>query len=198
MVVPGDPTTHSTRGSAFASLYEAHFAAISAYALRRCSRDGAADVVSETFVVAWVRLDEVPQGAQARLWLFGVARRVLANQRRGNLRQDRLRRRLAEEFAGLPTMDIDLAGHDDLDRIRVALSRLSEDDRELLFLIGWEGLSPSEVSKVIAVPASVVRVRLHRARRKLAKLAGEDLVADAVPTRLGLHDTAVAWEGVSQ
>jgi RNA polymerase sigma-70 factor (ECF subfamily) len=56
-----------------------------AYALRRVDRpEDAADVVAETFLVAWRRLDDVPPGAQARLWLYGVARRQLANQRRGN------------------------------------------------------------------------------------------------------------------
>ena len=70
-----------------------------AYALRRVDRpEDAADVVAETFLVAWRRLDDVPPGEQARLWLYGVARRQLANQRRGQLRRSQLADRLRAEL----------------------------------------------------------------------------------------------------
>ena len=58
------------------------------YALRRTDNtDDAADVLAETFLVAWRRPDEIPPGPQARLWLYGTARRVLANQRRAERRR---------------------------------------------------------------------------------------------------------------
>ena len=66
-----------------ASIYRRHSAAVLAYALRRCAPDDAADVASETFVVAWRRIADIPDEPAVRPWLFGVARRVLANQRRG-------------------------------------------------------------------------------------------------------------------
>ena len=66
-----------------------------AYVLRRVERaEDAGDVVAETFLVAWRRMDKVPAGDEARLWLYGVARRQLANQRRGELRRSRLADRL--------------------------------------------------------------------------------------------------------
>lgn len=81
----------------FRSLFAGHSRALLGYALRRVSEPAdAADVVAETFLVAWRRLDDVPTGSDARLWLFGTARRVLANQRRGALRRSRLADRLRQ------------------------------------------------------------------------------------------------------
>ncbi|HEY3140934.1 MAG TPA: sigma factor, partial [Acidimicrobiales bacterium] len=81
----------SRRREEFEELYRAQVRSLLAYALRRVDHpEQAADVVAETMLVAWRRLDQVPPGDEARLWLFGVARRVLANQRRGSARRDRL------------------------------------------------------------------------------------------------------------
>jgi RNA polymerase sigma factor (sigma-70 family) len=117
--------------------------------------------VAETFLTAWRRLGDVP--AEPRPWLLGVARRVLANQRRGARRRVGLAERLCHELAAqplTPPSDADLA-------VRRALSRLSDEDREVLLLSGWEGLTPGEIATVIGVRAVTVRSRLHRARRRL-------------------------------
>jgi RNA polymerase sigma factor (sigma-70 family) len=137
------------------------------YALRRVQRpEDAADVVAETFLVAWRRLDDVPQGAEARLWLYGVARRQLANQRRGQLRRsqlvDRLRAELPDALAAPTGNEDERAAH-----VRAALQRLGDDDRELLMLSSWEGLSPGEIATVMKLPAVTLRSRLHRARKRL-------------------------------
>jgi RNA polymerase sigma-70 factor (ECF subfamily) len=145
-----------------------------AYALRRVERpEDAADVVAETFLVAWRRLDDVPPGAQARLWLYGVARRQLANQRRGQLRRSQLADRLRGE---LPAAVAPGAVEDDrVIAVRGALARLDEADRELLALSSWEGLSPGEIAVVLRLPAVTLRSRLHRARKRLrAELARAD------------------------
>ena len=79
----------------FERLYDQASLQVLGYALRRASTpEDAADAVSDTFMIAWRRLDEVPDGDEARLWLYGVARRVLANQRRGLQRRERLEARL--------------------------------------------------------------------------------------------------------
>ena len=84
----------------FRALFAAHERAILAYALRRVTDPAdAAEVVAETFLVAWRRLDDVATGDGERPWLYGVARRVLANQRRGYERRDRLRTRLGDIWA---------------------------------------------------------------------------------------------------
>ena len=138
-----------------------------AYVLRRVARaEDAADVVAETFLVAWRRLDKVPAGDEARLWLYGVARRQLANQRRGVLRRSRLADRLRVE---LPVAVADARGPEDnrVGAVRAALARLGEEDREILRLSSWEGLAPSEIAAVMGVPGVTVRSRLHRARKRL-------------------------------
>jgi DNA-directed RNA polymerase specialized sigma24 family protein len=84
----------------FRRLYAEHGREVLAYALRRTAdAEDAADIAAETFLVAWRRTGEVPAGAEARLWLYGVARRTLANQRRGERRRDRLAQRLRHDLA---------------------------------------------------------------------------------------------------
>lgn len=160
----------------FGRLYREQGRAILAYALRRVDdREDAADVVAETFLITWRRLAEVPAGAAARLWLYGVARRVIANLRRSERRRTRLGGRLAESLRA------ELATHTapsgEAAEILRAMSDLSDEDRELLLLVSWEGLSPSEAAKVLGISSLAARSRLHRARRRLkALMEGEEPV----------------------
>lgn len=161
----------------FRQLFQAESRALIGYALRRVQRpEDAADVVADTFLVAWRRIDDVPAGAEGRLWLFGVARRVVANHHRGASRGHKLSQRLGEELARQAPVQDD--GDGLAEAVRGALARLWPDDRELLCLVSWEGLRASEVARVLDLPAATVRTRLHRARRRLrAELGAEDLGA---------------------
>jgi DNA-directed RNA polymerase specialized sigma24 family protein len=115
------------RDERFEGLFRENYASVRAYALRRASRDAAQDVVAETFLVAWRRLDDVPRDALP--WLYAVARRVLANQRRSAHRSAALERRLAlAEAAALQPDPSESAG--EAERVRFALGRLSERSRE--------------------------------------------------------------------
>lgn len=145
-------------------LYGEHAAAVKAYILRRAQVSVADDLVAEVFMVCWRRLDELP--AESLPWLLGVARRVLSTQRRGERRRVALQRRLAESDATVGSLDVasGLGG-----ALRRALAQLSETDREIVLLIAWEGLSPTQAGAVLGVKAATVRVRLHRARRRLAR-----------------------------
>jgi RNA polymerase sigma-70 factor (ECF subfamily) len=151
----------------FRALFQDEARGVLGYALRRVdSPEDAADVVAETFGVAWRRIGDVPPGADARLWLYGVARRVLANQRRGALRRRRLADRMREQLRLTDGLDATL--DDDREHaVGRALARLQEQDREVLLLASWEGLTPSEIAAVIGVPAATARTRLHRARGRL-------------------------------
>lgn len=144
----------------FERLFRAHHRAVVAYVRRRAPAESVDDVVGETFLVAWRRLDRVP--AEERPWLFGVARNVLATQRRGARRRQALRLRLSstgvEPPASLPHRD---------SRLAAALAALSEKDREALTLIAWEGLTPHEAATALRESPAAFRVRLHRARRRL-------------------------------
>lgn len=165
------PTTDEDR---FTALFTETSPALLAYAVRRVTVPAdAADVVAETYLIAWRRLDTVPGGAEARPWLFGVARRVIANHRRGELRHTAFVERLRASLATLPAPS---PPDDEADVVAVnrALATLGETDRELLRLVAWEELSPAEIATVLGVPAGTVRVRLHRARARLRR-ALEDL-----------------------
>jgi RNA polymerase sigma factor (sigma-70 family) len=167
----------------FQALYDAHAGAVLSYARRRAGRADADDVLAEVFLVAWRRLEEVP-GAQERVWLLGVARRALANQRRGSTRQGALRERLAAQAPAPPALQPFPAGQTRLGR---ALARLSESDRELLLLLAWEGLSNEDAARVLEIRPRALRVRLHRARRRLAEALAREGSSDATDTATALE-----------
>lgn len=154
----------------FARLYEEHWDAILDYALRRTSeREDAADVVSETFLVAWRRAQDVPQD-KPRAWLYGVARRVLANQRRGSRRRDRLVVKLGADLSAGVSFEPPSAA---AIAIEEALGQMKEEDREILQLVAWEELEPTEIAVALGISPVTVRSRLHRARRRFKKQLGE-------------------------
>ncbi|MFE9913663.1 RNA polymerase sigma factor [Micromonospora sp. NPDC005553] len=159
----------------FRRVYLEHFEPLLAYALRRVAHpEDGADVVAETFLVAWRRRHDIPADGEARLWLYGVARRVLANHHRGGVRRQRLGERLREQIAVVVAAD---PGSEVPERlaVRAALAGLGELDREVLMLTVWEGLQPREVAAVLGVGPAVVRTRLSRARARLRELVGDDL-----------------------
>jgi RNA polymerase sigma-70 factor (ECF subfamily) len=138
----------------------------------------AADVVAEAFLIAWRRLDEVPDGTQARPWLFGVARHVLANHYRGERRRsalaDRLRNSLPRPAATSVVAE---------SAVEVALKTLGDDDREILRLVAWEELARDEIAVALGISRAAVRVRLHRARRRLVQTL-DDVAARERPAEM--------------
>jgi RNA polymerase sigma-70 factor (ECF subfamily) len=170
------PVADPERGAAFEALFCEHVGAVRAYALRRAPAEVAQDVVAETFLIVWRRLDEVP--AQPLPWLYGVARRVLANQRRGERRGAALGERLAAAEPPQPSGDpAERLG--EREAVRAALRRLGERDREALMLVAWEGLAPEQAARAAGCSRGTFAVRLHRAR---ARLARELRVSDRAPT----------------
>jgi RNA polymerase sigma-70 factor, ECF subfamily len=156
----------------FGKLYREQARAILAYALRRVENpEDASDVVAETFLVAWRRLDEVPIGRRERLWLYAVARRVTANVRRAEGRRTRLAERLSETLPTELAIDPGLGGKA-IEVLR-AMAGLGDEERELLLLVTWDELSPSEAAKVLGLSPLAARSRLHRARRRLRVLLEE-------------------------
>jgi RNA polymerase sigma factor (sigma-70 family) len=161
----------------FELLFERHRRPVLGYALRRVDDPAdAADVLAATFLVAWRRIDDVPRGDAERPWLLGVARRALANERRGTRRQHALAERIGHELAAqLPAALARPDGGRGDAGIWEALTRLSKEDRELLLLAGWEELAPAQIAVVLGIRPVAARSRLHRARRRLrAELDGDD------------------------
>jgi RNA polymerase sigma-70 factor (ECF subfamily) len=152
----------------FERCFREHYTAVLAFALRRTPRrEAAEDVTSETFAVAWRRRDLIPE--EPLPWLYGVALRILANQRRSSERRRRLGDRLEHEasaqgVAGEPADAIDRR-----EAFSSAFRRLREDEREVLRLVGWDGLNTREAASTLGCSEAAFRVRLHRARRRLAK-----------------------------
>jgi RNA polymerase sigma-70 factor, ECF subfamily len=132
-----------------------------AYALRRADRATAEDVVAETFAVAWRRLDDVPDPPLP--WLLGVARRVLANLRRGERRRGALLERLRRERSTAQ------AAPGEESEVLAALAALRERDREVLLLHAWEGLDHAGAGTVMGCSAETFAVQLHRARQRFAR-----------------------------
>jgi len=180
-IVKKEPLGHELAQVRFGRLYREHGRAVLAYSLRRTGDpEDAADVVAETFLIAWRRLGDVPAGDRARLWLYAVARRVLANRRRAEQRRTRLGERLAEslrtELATPPVPSGEAAA-----TLR-AIGELGDGDRELLLLVSWEELSPGEAARVLGISSLAARSRLHRARRRLrALLEQRETAADRNP-----------------
>jgi RNA polymerase sigma-70 factor (ECF subfamily) len=158
------------------ALFTSHAADVYAFALRRTSRSSAQDAVSETFLVAWRRFDSVP--VTPKPWLLGVARRVLANQRRSEVRQIALRTRLgspqprAEHDAGQLTDPATTQGDG---TVLAALAALTPAERDAITLIAWDDLTAEEAATVLGCSRAAFYVRLHRARRRLAAALAIDL-----------------------
>ncbi|WP_354697340.1 RNA polymerase sigma factor [Paraconexibacter sp. AEG42_29] len=142
-------------------LFSAHAQDVLAYARRRTDAASADDVVADVFATAWRRADVIPE-ADPLPWLYAVARRVLANQRRAAGR----RAALSDVLGVLARTREPPAPHQSLPVLE-ALAALSPADRELLMLTAWEGLDAAQVATVLGCSTGAVHTRLHRARRRL-------------------------------
>lgn len=147
----------------FELLYARHAPAVKAYLLRRGAGAGADDAVAEVFLACWRRLDELPPDPLP--WLLGAARKTLSTQRRGDRRRSALGERLAEAAAGGADESVGVLADRALGE---ALARVSDSDRELLLLIAWDGLTPAQAARALGIKPVAARVRLARARRRLA------------------------------
>lgn len=153
----------------FEHVYAEHWREVLGYALRRTgSPSDAADVASEVFLVVWRRRDEVPGREDFRPWLFGVANNVMLNHRRGERRRERLGALLlsAVDEQHPDTAQV-VADRDQHQVLLAAVQGLPELDRELITLVSWDGLTPTEAALVLQMNPVTARVRLHRARKRL-------------------------------
>ncbi len=176
----------------FDRVYAENVPLILSYATRRCDDPSdAADVVADVFLIAWRRFGDLPEG-QERLWLYGTARRVLANQRRGQRRRNRLAERLRDELHLRPPVTVPdgTAGV-----VLAAMAQLPDSDRELLALATWDGLTPAEIATLEEVPAATVRSRLMRARNRLRAALDEQAVC--IPAQRSASDGHVSGEAHS-
>ncbi|MGW1067101.1 RNA polymerase sigma factor [Streptomyces aureus] len=164
--------------AAFEPLVDRHSVALHGYLVRRAPT-AADDLLSEVWLQAYATRHtyDAARGS-ARGWLFGVARNVLARHWQTLSRTSGAPRRTSE----IPEVDPWRAVDQRLDvaavvpELRNGLAQLPEPERELLLLVAWEQLTPSEAAAVVGIPAGTARSRLHRARTRLrVALSGSTL-----------------------
>ena len=179
----GDRTEPEQR---FRTLYLGHYRQVYMYFRRRTDIERARDGTAETFLVAWRRLDDVPGGDRTLPWLYGTARRVLANQWRSRRRSDHLQERLGGIAARAdPGPEARVVPSAEAQSVRDAMGRLRKTDREVIRLAEWEGLSHGEIAVALGCTVHAVDQRMFRARRRLAGELGVGVPAVARPAEGG-------------
>jgi RNA polymerase sigma-70 factor (ECF subfamily) len=175
------------RRDRFRALYEQHYPAVLRYAARRVTSDAARDVAAETFLTAWRRLDDVPS-REPLPWLYATARNCLANELRGQARSDRLKDRMRDEASTAVRTAPDALAESVASRLDVlaALASLPAQAQEALRLTEWEQLDDVTAAQVAGCSTTAFKVRLHRARRRLARAlaqqaGAQELAANVVP-----------------
>ncbi|TCN28343.1 RNA polymerase sigma-70 factor (ECF subfamily) [Kribbella orskensis] len=176
--------------AAFEGLVDLHSADLHAYLSRRTSGGVADDLLADVWLAAFGSRDTFdPELGSARGWLFGIARHILQNY----YRRHKLRAVLGRAFrADRPTdegaaVDARLDAAALVPALREALRSLPAVERELLLLVAWEHLTPSEAGQVLGIPAGTARSRLHRARRRMDERLGESaqVVDETTDHKLG-------------
>lgn len=151
-------------------LFDRYHAQVYAYCRRRTDAQTAADCLAETFLVAWRRLDDVPDGDASLGWLYGVARRVMANEFRHTRRSRRLLTRIeGHDPPPATTPEVVVVRRERDHLMLAALAALRPSDQEVLRLAWWEELPHAEIAGIFGCSVNAVAHRVHRAARRVAK-----------------------------
>ena len=168
------------REERFVRLYRDFQPKISAYVRRRLPESDAADALADTFLTVWRLVGRAPEDPLP--WLYRIAANSVANQRRSARRRSRLqdRARVWRELGGVgdSTLAAETSG-----ALQTAWPRLAEGDREVLRLVAWEGLDGQQLASALGCSHAAARVRVHRARRRLARLLDESAEPGSGHTR---------------
>lgn len=151
-------------------MYRTHLAAVHAYCARRLPPREVDDATADVFVVAWRRLDDLPDETGVLPWLYTVGRNVVSNRRRAERRRGGLSRKLKSLGAGnSPGADLEVVRLAEYDDLLHAISMLPEPDQEILRLVEWEGLDRSTVAAIFDITPNAINQRMARAYRKLGR-----------------------------
>ena len=169
--------------AAFAEVFERHFSLVYRFLSLRAGEQSAADLASETFVIAFRRrADYDLSRPDARPWLLGIAANLARRQCRSERRRRETLLRLGRERP-LESQDDALARLDagaNSESVRAAVAELAPDERDLLLLFACVGLSYEEIAEALSLPIGTVRSRIHRLRHKLRErlaAAGQEVRA---------------------
>lgn len=154
----------------FRGIFDAYFVEVRRYCVRRLSAADANDATSEVFLVAWRRIEAVPEGDEALPWLIGVARNVVRNVVRSNTRSVRLVSKVGDHTtAQVPGPEIQVVMDAQFEEVQAALAGLSDDDQELIRLRTWEELTAPQIATVFGCSISAAEKRITRAWSRLSK-----------------------------
>lgn len=153
-----------TADSTLRSAVEATSRPLLTYFLRRVHpAEDAADLVAQTFDAAWRSRTPIPADPdEARMWMFGIARNVLSNHRRGVRRAEALVERL--RAAIITAVQERPDEHDD---VRRAVDALPPDLAEFVRLVHWDGFTVEAAAQLLGIPSSTARGRHQRAKALL-------------------------------
>lgn len=163
----------------FRELHNAAYDDLLRFVRRRAQPDDVDDIVNETYLTAWRRLDDVPDTpTDARAWLFGVARHCILNATRSANRRTALAVRIASVNSPIVQEYSDL--DDSMDLI-AAWKKLKPEHQEALALQAWEGLTSQQAAKVLGISAIAFRLRVRAARKKLEQPATQSSPQKLLP-----------------
>ncbi len=159
---------------AFAEVYREHFAFVWRI-LRRLGvpAESLEDAVQEVFLVLHRRLDGLAPEVSLRSWLFGTARRVAADARRGQHRRERRLHALAVVAEG-GGRDLPIEQAEAADFVQRFLERLDPDRRMVFVLADLEGMTAPEIAEALSIKLNTVYSRLRTARAEFERLVAED------------------------
>jgi len=150
---------------AFRRLYESNASRIFAFLCRSgLDRSDAEEVAAEVFLVAWRRIQDLPDSPEDRLWLYGVARNLAAKERGRRWRGTELVRRIAHNWS-----DQDDASDHQQSRLKSAIAMLPANERDVVQLIIWEQLSHDECARILGCSPNASRIRFHKAKQRLSR-----------------------------
>jgi RNA polymerase sigma factor (sigma-70 family) len=168
----------------FRELYGRCYRPVRDYCRRRVAADVVDDAVADVFLTAWRRLDDVPDGEAALVWLYAVAYRVVGHQWRSSNRRRRLEVRIGAVVDRPESGADETVFEGDESRLVLdAISRLNDTDAEMLVLLAWEHLGVVDIATVVGISANAVAQRMHRARRNLGR-EYRRLQSGPIPTRV--------------
>lgn len=153
----------------FREVFDAYHLHVYSYCRRRADAGMARDAASETFLTAWRRINDVPQGEHALRWLYGVARKVLANQYRSRKRYQRLVVKVGS-LGNTPSQNLEtqVVRRAEDQEVLDALGRLRPEDQELLRLAVWEEMPHGDIGELLGCSAHAADQRIRRAGDRLA------------------------------
>ena len=173
--------TAGERGKIFESLYSRHRLEVLAYCARRIGPSDAADACSETFLVAWRRIEDVPAPPMTLPYLYGIAGRVLSNHFRALHRRSRLGTVLGSLGVTSPPEPADVVLQNSKNQdVVAAVRRLSPKDREIVMLYTWEELSRETIAEMMGTTKAAIDQRIHRSYRRLARMMAPTMESNPI------------------